>query len=624
LEKDISHLKEEYKKTKDKEYEKTKDKEYEKTKDKEYEKTKDKEYEKTKDKDMKILLDYFEVNEDKIIKYAQAKKNADAQAKKDADAQVKKDLQDFKEKFYKEKRDFRDAKLVTRSLPTNLRTKTQKNADGNSSLTNPRPNSRKVRSAPTKMMVQSPNIKFFIPAIGAFSRIKDEQLISSDGLPVLAEYKLGLGDKVDAYIRSKGKYYPGMIENINKNNDTYDIRYDDDKIEPRVEIKLIRRIFDSVPKGNSILEKGDKVEAYMKNKGKYYPGKIIRVRDDGTYDIKYDNGETEEHVEINLIRIVFEGTKNSPKSPNSPNSPDDSAYATSSVRKSPKSPKSPILRGESNFKEGDNVEVDFQGTGRYFPGKIIRDRNNGTYDIQYDDGDMEAQVNEKLIRHGSSNFKEGDRVEGNYKGKGKYYPGKISVVRDDGTYNIQYDDGETESRVKREFIHYGYYSNFKVGDKVEADYQGTGRYYPGNIIHDRNDGTYDIQYDDGDKDEKVNNKRIRHPLKHISKFIIGESIITKLLENGRDLPGTIEKVNGIIYSIKFFNGEVQDNVHEDLIKRNNDTRLTYKSNPFRKGLTQSPRVSKKRVPSKKIQPHSRILPKTSTRKFKHNNYVSEA
>ena len=39
------------------------------------------------------------------------------------------------------------------------------------------------------------------------------------------------------------------------------------------------------------------------------------------------------------------------------------------------------------------------------------------------------------------------QVEGNYRGKGKWYPGKITRDRRDGTFDIAYDDGESETRV---------------------------------------------------------------------------------------------------------------------------------------------------------------------------------
>ena len=39
-------------------------------------------------------------------------------------------------------------------------------------------------------------------------------------------------------------------------------------------------------------------------------------------------------------------------------------------------------------------------------------------------------------------FNEGDKVEGNYRGLGKWYNGHILGVREDGTYDIEYDEGE--------------------------------------------------------------------------------------------------------------------------------------------------------------------------------------
>ena len=43
-------------------------------------------------------------------------------------------------------------------------------------------------------------------------------------------------------------------------------------------------------------------------------------------------------------------------------------------------------------------------------------------------------------------------VEGNYRGRGRWYPGKIYRVNRDGSYDIDYDDGEKESGVKKELI----------------------------------------------------------------------------------------------------------------------------------------------------------------------------
>ena len=48
----------------------------------------------------------------------------------------------------------------------------------------------------------------------------------------------------------------------------------------------------------------------------------------------------------------------------------------------------------------------------------------------------------------SREFWIGDRVEGNYRNKGFWYNGKIVRRNKDGTYAIQYDDGDFESNVE--------------------------------------------------------------------------------------------------------------------------------------------------------------------------------
>ena len=49
-------------------------------------------------------------------------------------------------------------------------------------------------------------------------------------------------------------------------------------------------------------------------------------------------------------------------------------------------------------------------------------------------------------------FYPGDRVEAAFYGGAKYYPGVITRVRGDGSYDIDYDDGDREERVPREHV----------------------------------------------------------------------------------------------------------------------------------------------------------------------------
>ena len=52
----------------------------------------------------------------------------------------------------------------------------------------------------------------------------------------------------------------------------------------------------------------------------------------------------------------------------------------------------------AQFRIGDQVEALFQGKSKYYKGVITRDNRDGTFDIDYDDGEREMGVAEELIR----------------------------------------------------------------------------------------------------------------------------------------------------------------------------------------------------------------------------------
>src|SRR3546814_1137053 len=52
----------------------------------------------------------------------------------------------------------------------------------------------------------------------------------------------------------------------------------------------------------------------------------------------------------------------------------------------------------------------------------------------------------------SERLEEGMKVEGRYRGRSRWYPGVISRCRLNGTYDIDYDDGEKEDGVARDLI----------------------------------------------------------------------------------------------------------------------------------------------------------------------------
>ena len=105
-------------------------------------------------------------------------------------------------------------------------------------------------------------------------------------------------------------------------------------------------------------------------------------------------------------------------------------------------------------------------------------------------------------------FREGDKVEARLSGQSKWSKAKIRRVRDD-TYDLEFDDGEREKRVKPKYIRKRGGSRsrsrsrsrsprgrkLREGDKCEARFRGksSGKYFPGKVARIHRDGTIDVK-----------------------------------------------------------------------------------------------------------------------------------
>ena len=112
--------------------------------------------------------------------------------------------------------------------------------------------------------------------------------------------------------------------------------------------------------------RGDRVEAKVKGWTKYYGGEITRVNDDGTYDIKFDDGERKRGVKDSEIK----GNKGDDKDDSDD---DDDRRSSRGSRKTKKR------------RRGDRVEAKVKGWTKYYGGEITRVNDDGTYDIKFDD-----------------------------------------------------------------------------------------------------------------------------------------------------------------------------------------------------------------------------------------------
>ena len=214
------------------------------------------------------------------------------------------------------------------------------------------------------------------------------------------------------------------------------------------------------------------------------------------------------------------------------------------------------------IEEGSKVEANYRGEGKYFPGRIKRDRGDGTFDIEYNDGEQVFCVQKDMIRlldavdgGGAKGLipsrrlgiKEGSKVEANYRGKGKYYPGRIKRDRGDGTFDVDYDDGEFETRVSEDMIRLldvegeSSRSDLVVGAAVEVNVNGNGTWCTGKIQTVGPGRSYDIVFDDGKSEIRVPEDKIR-----LLDAVDGNlEVVALLLEKGAD-PDLADKVSFIL------------------------------------------------------------------------------
>lgn len=361
--------------------------------------------------------------------------------------------------------------------------------------------------------------------------------------PVARAGHYRVGDNVEARFGGRARWFSATVERENRDG-TYHLLYADGDEERAVQKDFIRlpesvrrsgsrspgrRVVSGVDDGGTLggtsFHVGDKIEARYKRGRKWYKGTIRSACADGTYDIRYDDGDTESGVDPGLVRAIGVGS-------------DESLASTAGIKR------------ESHFMEGDKVEARFGGRSQWLKAIVRRKNRDGTFDLLYPDGDEETSVGKDLIRsldrttadnngllgrkglqgiYGSREnsssevYQVGDDIEARYRGGRKWYPGTIRSVNGDGTCDLRYNDGDTERDIgtglirKRDSTEYLVSEKdgrardwaFSKSDKVEARFGGRSRWFKATVKRENVDGTYHLLYKDGDEERAVDKDLIR-------------------------------------------------------------------------------------------------------------------
>jgi hypothetical protein len=98
--------------------------------------------------------------------------------------------------------------------------------------------------------------------------------------------------------------------------------------------------------------------------------------------------------------------------------------------------------------EGTQVEANYESNGAWYPGVIVKSHNDGTFNVYYEDDDSEEYVELKniKIRNDVISFTKGMLINCQYMDK-EWYNATIVGLNSNGNYDIIYSDGETENNV---------------------------------------------------------------------------------------------------------------------------------------------------------------------------------
>lgn len=88
----------------------------------------------------------------------------------------------------------------------------------------------------------------------------------------------------------------------------------------------------------------------------------------------------------------------------------------------------------------------------------------------------------------------GDWVLARYKGGAHWYPGVVQSVSG-GSISVAYDDGDRETLSLANVRPY----DWAIGTRVECNFQGAGKWFPG-VIASLGGATLGVSYDDGDRE----------------------------------------------------------------------------------------------------------------------------
>eukprot|EP00419_Tripos_fusus_P032466 CAMPEP_0172783138 /NCGR_PEP_ID=MMETSP1074-20121228/204285_1 /TAXON_ID=2916 /ORGANISM="Ceratium fusus, Strain PA161109" /LENGTH=485 /DNA_ID=CAMNT_0013620125 /DNA_START=1 /DNA_END=1455 /DNA_ORIENTATION=- len=216
-----------------------------------------------------------------------------------------------------------------------------------------------------------------------------------------------------------------------------------------------------------------------------------------------------------------------------------------------------------DFQVGDRVKATSPDDEQNYPATIKKVNNDGTFTVKWDDpdggpetDDVDVGAMKKIIVF--KDYVVGDDVP---------YPGVVSKINEDGTFQVKWDDPdggpETDivnaEKMKKVVV----FKNYKVDDVVEAVFPDDGQMYPGTVIKINGDDTFQVRWDDSDggpEDSPVKAKDMKYPPIPLDKLEVGQKF-TGTVKTVREFGAFVDigaETEGLVHISRISNERVND------------------------------------------------------------------
>jgi hypothetical protein len=180
------------------------------------------------------------------------------------------------------------------------------------------------------------------------------------------------------------------------------------------------------PKHIALYAVGSTIEGDYRGEGYWYRGMVSSFDElTGLYGVLYDDGDRDENVSVKRVRLPVEALRVEAPVP---------ALVSESV---------PAYQNPTATKEATSSAGRLSDAGKSASVQIMTVPDTVAETERNDAAQFEI-----------FEFGIGDKVDANYRGKGNWYSGEITSISDDGLYDIQYDDDEVERKVHGRNIRY--------------------------------------------------------------------------------------------------------------------------------------------------------------------------